>query len=236
MHEENSTRADCPAWFDRMAWPLFGIAAFIATILILWLGRDRTLSADEMTWFMQTPDLDLGGAIEPHAGHLILTTRLVYKAAFSVFGVGYLPFQLLTIGTVILTAGLFFAYAGRRAGQARGTGPGPGAARLRLRLHSSALGQRVHGDRCTRVRARRSPRPRPRRSPRRRHRLRPALPRGSHLHGRSAVCGRRGRVNRATGGPLAASVDRGDPGRHLRGLVAVGARLRLRLREPDQAQ
>ncbi len=66
-----------------MAWPLFAVAAAIATILILWWGRDRTLSADEMIWFMQTPDLDLGGAFEPHVGHLILTTRLVYKAVFS---------------------------------------------------------------------------------------------------------------------------------------------------------
>jgi hypothetical protein len=47
----------------------------------------------------------------------MLTTRLVYKAVFSAFGVGYLPFQLLTIGVVILTAGMFFAYAGRRVGK-----------------------------------------------------------------------------------------------------------------------
>ena len=121
--EPNTTRADGPPWFDRMAWPLFAVAAVIATILILWLGRDRTLSADEMIWFMQTPDLDLGGAIEPHVGHLILTTRLVYKAVFSVFGVGYLPFQLLTIATVVLTAGLFFAYAGRRVGKLAALAP-----------------------------------------------------------------------------------------------------------------
>jgi hypothetical protein len=100
-----------------MAWPLFGAAAVAATILILWLGRGRTLSADEMTWFMQAPKLDLGGAFEPHVGHLILTTRLVYQAVFSTLGVGYLPFQLLTVGVVILTAGLFFAYAGRRIGK-----------------------------------------------------------------------------------------------------------------------
>ena len=122
-HEQDTTRADGPPWFDRMAWPLFAVAAAIATILILWWGRDRTLTADEMIWFMQTPDLDLGGAFEPHVGHLILTTRLVYKAVFSILGVGYLPFQLLTIATVIAAAGLFFAYAGRRIGKPAALAP-----------------------------------------------------------------------------------------------------------------
>ena len=121
--ETTSTRADSPPWFDRIAWPLFGAAAVVATFLILWLGRGRTLSADEMTWFMQTPDLDLGGAFEPHVGHLILTSRLVYKAIFSTLGVGYLPFQLLTVGMVVLTAGLFFAYAGRRIGKLAALAP-----------------------------------------------------------------------------------------------------------------
>ena len=72
---------------------------------------------------MQTPDLDLGGAFEPHVGHLILTTRLVYKVIFSTLGVGYLPFQLLTVGVVVLTAGMFFAYAGRRVGKLAALAP-----------------------------------------------------------------------------------------------------------------
>jgi len=115
--EPPSARAEGPPWFDRIAWPLFGAAAAVAAILILWFGRDLTLSVDEMDLFMESPDLDLGGAFEPHVGHLMLTTRLVYKAIFSTLGVGYLPFQLLTIAVVVLTAGLFFAYAARRVGK-----------------------------------------------------------------------------------------------------------------------
>jgi hypothetical protein len=115
--------ADGLPGFDRIAWPLFGAAAVGAAILILWFGRDMTFSVDEMDLFMETPDLDLSGALEPHAGHLMLTTRVVYKAIFSAFGVGYLPFQLLTVGTVILTAGLFFAYAGRRIGKLAALAP-----------------------------------------------------------------------------------------------------------------
>ena len=91
---------------------MFGVAAVIAAILILWFGRDRTLSADEIAWFMHSPGLDLGTAFEPHVGHLILTTRVVYEAIFSTLGVGYLPFMLLTVGTVVLTAGLFLRLRG----------------------------------------------------------------------------------------------------------------------------
>ncbi|MEK6250925.1 MAG: hypothetical protein AABM43_03085 [Actinomycetota bacterium] len=105
------------AAIEQAAWPLFGAVAAVAAALILWLGRGRTFSSDELTWFMQTPDLDLDGALQPHGGHLILTTRLVYKALFETLGVSYLPFQLLTVATVVLTAGLFFAYAGRRVGR-----------------------------------------------------------------------------------------------------------------------
>ena len=45
------------------------------------------------------------------------------KAIFSTLGVGYLPFRLLTVGTVILTAGLFYAYAGRRVGKLAALAP-----------------------------------------------------------------------------------------------------------------
>jgi hypothetical protein len=121
--EPASIAAGTAPWFDRIAWPLFGAAAAIAAALILWLGRDMTFSVDELDLFMETPDLDLGGAFEPHVGHLMLTTRLVYKAIFSTLGVGYLPFQLLTVGVVILTAGLFFAYAGRRIGKLAALAP-----------------------------------------------------------------------------------------------------------------
>ena len=39
------------------------------------------------------------------------------------FGVGYLPFQLLTVAVVVLTAGMFFAYAGRRVGKLAALAP-----------------------------------------------------------------------------------------------------------------
>lgn len=105
------------ATLEQIAWPLFAAAAAVAAVLILWMGRGRSFSSDELVWFMQTPDLDLSGALEPHNGHLILVTRLVYKALFETVGVDYLPFTLLTVAMVVLTGGLFFAYVGRRVGR-----------------------------------------------------------------------------------------------------------------------
>lgn len=116
-HDPAGGETDPASRLEPLAWPLFAGAALSATVLVLYLGRGRTFSADEMTWFMQTPDLGLGGALEPHVGHLILTSRLIYDAVYSTLGVGYLPFQVLTMAMVVLTAGLLVAYAGRRVGK-----------------------------------------------------------------------------------------------------------------------
>jgi hypothetical protein len=88
----------------------------VATAIILWLGRGMTFSGDELTWMLESPHLDLDGALQPHEGHLLLTTHVVYKLFFELFGVAYLPFRLLTVGTILLTSLLFFLYARRRVG------------------------------------------------------------------------------------------------------------------------
>jgi hypothetical protein len=90
------------------------MAASVA--LGLWLSRDTIFSADELHWMIDSRDLDLRGAIEPYNGHLILVPRLVYSAILNASGVDYLPFRLLASGAVVLTAGLFFAFAQRRIG------------------------------------------------------------------------------------------------------------------------
>ena len=48
---------------------------------------------------------------EPHNGHLIATTRLAYKLILETVGPDYLAFRLLAVGTVLLSAGLFYADA-----------------------------------------------------------------------------------------------------------------------------
>ncbi len=84
--------------------------------LDLWLGRGTGFSIDEIRLFDSSPNLDLETAFQPFNGHLILTSRLAYAAILNVFGAGYLPFRLLTIATVLITAGIFFVFAKRRIG------------------------------------------------------------------------------------------------------------------------
>lgn len=101
---------------ERPAWVLFGLAAATATVLILWLGRGLTFSLDELVWFMESPSLSFDTFVQPHFGHFVLTTRLVYEAMFELFGATYLPFRVLAALTVLLTVTLFFVYAKRRVG------------------------------------------------------------------------------------------------------------------------
>jgi hypothetical protein len=88
----------------------------LATALLLYLGRGTTYSIDELPWLIESPDLGLGEALRPHNGHLILTTRLLYKGILEVFGSDYLAFRLLATASVLLTSGLVFVYAKRRVG------------------------------------------------------------------------------------------------------------------------
>ena len=106
-----------------MAWPIFGALASVAALIILWQGRGQSYSSDELVWLSQSPHLDLGGALDPYNGHLLLVTRLVYKAILETFGAGYLPFRLLTLASVVLMAALFFAYVSRRIGAAAALAP-----------------------------------------------------------------------------------------------------------------
>lgn len=111
-----------PAWpaagadEKRWAWALLAGAMVLAGVWILWLGRGMTFWGDELAWMLESPHLSLNGALQPHEGHLVLTTHLVYKALFELFGTAYLPFRLLTLATILLTVSLFFALAARRVG------------------------------------------------------------------------------------------------------------------------
>ena len=105
-----------------MAWPIFGALASVA-VPTTGQGRGQSYSSDELVWLSQSPHLDLGGALDPYNGHLLLVTRLVYKAILETFGAGDLPFRLLTLASVVLMAALFFAYVSRRIGAAAALAP-----------------------------------------------------------------------------------------------------------------
>jgi hypothetical protein len=99
-------------------------AAMVASVaLLLWFGRHITFSDDELVWFSTSPRISLRAALEPYNGHLILTTHLLYAGLLNAFGSDYIIFRSLTIGAVLLTAGLFFEFARRRVGAVAALAP-----------------------------------------------------------------------------------------------------------------
>ncbi len=96
------------------------VAAFA---VILYLSRGMALSPDEVSWFLTTPQLSPREALEPYGGALLATTRVVYWALFEVFGAGYLPFRILAAATVLLTVGVFYAYASKAIGRVAALAP-----------------------------------------------------------------------------------------------------------------
>jgi hypothetical protein len=101
---------------DTQVHIVLAAAMLASAAFSLWLSRGTTFTGDELNWIIDTPGLDLDGALQPHGGHLILVPRLLYDAILHVSGVDYLPFRLLTVGSVLLTAGSFFVFAERRIG------------------------------------------------------------------------------------------------------------------------
>jgi hypothetical protein len=85
--------------------------------LLIWIGRGSLFSVDDLLWFMGSPDLDLDGAVEPHNGHLIATSRVVYHLVFELFGADYAVIRVLTAASAVLAGLLFFTWASRRVGR-----------------------------------------------------------------------------------------------------------------------
>jgi hypothetical protein len=102
---------------DRLCWVVLGAAMVVAAGLVLYLNRGTTFFLDELVWVYGAPGLSgAGEVLEPHNGHLIATSRLVYRAILEAFGAEYVVFRLLAVSTVLLSAGLLYALVRRRIG------------------------------------------------------------------------------------------------------------------------
>jgi hypothetical protein len=102
---------------DRVCWGILAAAMAVAAGLILYLNRGTSFYLDEITWVYQTPGLDsVGDVLERHNGHLIATTRLVYKAILETIGAEYIAFRLIAVSAVLLSAALFYELVKRRIG------------------------------------------------------------------------------------------------------------------------
>jgi hypothetical protein len=91
--------------------------AVTGAAFLIWVGRGSLFTVDDLLWFVASPGLDAEGAIEPHNGHLIATSRVVYHLVFETFGAEYAPIRVLTAIAAGLSALLFYAWSVRRVGR-----------------------------------------------------------------------------------------------------------------------
>ena len=102
---------------DRVCWIVLAAAMGVAAALILYLNRGTVFYFDELTWLYESPGMDTPGEVlKPHGGHLIATTRLVFKGILETVGLEYAAFRVIAMASVLLSAGLFYALAKRRIG------------------------------------------------------------------------------------------------------------------------
>ena len=100
----------------RLAWAALGGAMLVSLAVCLYATRGTTFSGDEMTWVAFSPDTNLRVALEPHSGHLVLVSHLLYKLILETIGGNYLTFRVLTLLMVFASVSLFFAWSARRIG------------------------------------------------------------------------------------------------------------------------
>ncbi|HEX2435128.1 MAG TPA: hypothetical protein VHI76_00585 [Solirubrobacterales bacterium] len=102
---------------DRVCWIVLAAAMGVAAALILYLNRGTVFFLDELLWLYESPGLaSPGEVLKPHEGHLIATTRLVFKAVLETVGLEYAVFRVIAVAAVLLSAGLFYVLAKRRIG------------------------------------------------------------------------------------------------------------------------
>ncbi len=100
----------------RTAWVVLGLMMLGSLVYTLWAADGVYFTDDELYWLGSSPATTFERAFDPHSGHLIAVSRLLYRAIFETLGTGYLPFRLLSLGSVFLAVGLLFTWARTRVG------------------------------------------------------------------------------------------------------------------------
>ncbi len=83
----------------------------------MWIGRGLTFSTDELVWFMLSPDLDLTEAFRKYVGHLVLSSKLLYKLLFEMVGPEYWLIRLLAALVLVGVVWILFRLLRRWCGE-----------------------------------------------------------------------------------------------------------------------
>ena len=119
-----------------------GYSAFLALLVpvYLYIGRDAWFMFDDWDYLVTRRAWNIDDLLRPHNGHWEAVPLLVYRGLFSLFGLRYLPFELVAIVATMVTAVLLLVLMLR-------TGFGPGSRSWRQRF-SSATAMRSSMSRC----------------------------------------------------------------------------------------
>jgi hypothetical protein len=101
---------------ERLARTVLFAAMAVSAITILVLARNFTFWSDELDWLTFQDDFGLGGLLEPHGSHLMLTNRIIYEGLPRLFGTSYMPFRLIEMACLFTCAGMLFVLVRRRMG------------------------------------------------------------------------------------------------------------------------
>ena len=82
----------------RTAWVILGLMMVASLLFALWAADGVYFTDDELYWLGSSPNTTFERAFDPHSGHLIAVSRLLYRGIFETIGTAYLPFRLLSLG------------------------------------------------------------------------------------------------------------------------------------------
>ncbi len=83
---------------------------------LIYLGRGTSFSPDELPWVNESPGLTFREALVPHNGHLVFTSKILYKLILATIGSDYVVWRILVTAFVLFASGLIFRYAKTRIG------------------------------------------------------------------------------------------------------------------------
>lgn len=112
---ESPASAERAARRERILWWLLALAILAYATLALFLTRGAIPYYDGMAWLLRGADgFDPSILLEPHNGHLIAVTRVLYAAGLRIFGPEQVVFQIAQIVAVSASAALLFVLLRRR--------------------------------------------------------------------------------------------------------------------------
>lgn len=100
---------------ERLAVALLGAAVALYAALAIYLTRGSVSYLDSLTWLVHGAEgFRPSSLLDPHNGHLIAVTRLMYAAGIRLTGTDQLPFQICQVVAVSASACLLFVLLRRR--------------------------------------------------------------------------------------------------------------------------